>query len=634
MNNSGKSRNGKIFRGALVLLMAGLGSVYVLSGCRDLSGVESFSLECDNPGTVTLTEDPGVAEHREGLLLEHSSSAGDPDGASLSTPEYRLSITPEVHEDSALFLSYRSEIPVRAHLGYDGEKHGVFSLPSTNGTEAEVALPLSSSPLESFRISAEKEESEDAGFRLTRVRIASRIDGAVQRQGYITFSAGMEGWESLGFGGTRLSFSPELLELTRGRFSQQRVKIVYSYFPPEDDPQRRVSVEEVGPEKASTEGTAEMRKELREPPRPHSIIGVSGKSAARRSYRMYVKEGNNTVYLYSRSLGFTPQSVEISLPSFSEEKKEDDEEGMGNFSVQSVTIEQVPMYAEESPEPLPADMGTVLRYDQSDWRRSDWELFSWSVFPRMLIFDFKNYEVQARFLKRLAFFVEKDGYTGELHTNEVIGDLHGWNAHDYRAEDLAEFFNTAKEQAFPLNKEERTLAQILIENGILRRHGDGYAPGVGGFISISRESGSRLRHLLLTHEGAHGLYFASRHYRNRISEIWSPLSDSEKRFWRYFLAWRNYNVDDPYLMENEFQAYLMQQHISYTDTYFREYIFPRYVNAFPEHEEEVRRFFEEHPDHFVENTRRVSDAAKEAAGVTAGDLVRLRPAGSSGSSVH
>jgi hypothetical protein len=338
---------------------------------------------------------------------------------------------------------------------------------------------------------------------------------------------------------------------------------------------------------------------------------------------MYVKEGNNTVYLYSRSLGFTPRSVNISLP----DSPETIEGEAGSFSVRSVTIEQVPMYAEESPEPLPADMGTVLRYDQRDWRRSDWELFSWSVFPRMLIFDFKNYAIQARFLKRLAFFVEKQGFTGELHPNETIRDLHGWNAHDYRARDLAAFFDMAARQNFPLNKEERVLAQILVDNGIIRKNGDGYEPGRGGFITVSRESSSRLRHLLLTHEGAHGLFFVSPRYRERISEIWSPLSELEKNFWSRFLAWRNYNVEDQYLMENEFQAYLMQQHISYTDTYFKEYILPRYITAFPEHEEEMRRLLEEHPDHFVLNTRKVSDAARKAAGVTAGDLVRLRPAG-------
>ena len=614
---------GRQLRSALVLLITGLGLLFVFSGCRDQSAVESFSLECANPGSVALTEEPGVAAHREGLLLKRDGSGKSSENDLYSTPVYRLEKTLEAPEDSALFLSYRSDIPVRAHIGYGGREYGPVSLPSTNGAEAEAGLPLRDSSLSSFRISTqesvEEKVADEAVFELSGVRIAPRIDGAAQGRGHISFSAGMEGWQSLGYGAARLNFSPELIDDMHGRFSQRRVKIVYSYFPPAEEP----------PERTGEQGT---------PLRPHSILRLSGEptatdvhngsdgTEASRSFRMYVKRGNNTVYLYSRSLGFTPRSVEISLPAFAELEEEKSDALVGDFSVRSVTMEQVPMYAEESPEPLPADMGTVLRYDQNDWRRSDWELFSWSVFPRMLVFDFKNYAIQARFLKRLAFFVEKQGFTGELHSNEVIGELHGWNAHDYRAKDLAAFFDKAVRQNFPLNKEERILAQILVENGILRRQGEGYAAGRGGFISISRESSSRLRYLLLTHEGAHGLFFASEEYRDRISEIWRSLSDVEKRFWHRFLGWRNYNVDDRYLVENEFQAFLMQQHISHTDTYFKEYILPRYITVFPEHEEEMRRLLEKHPNHFVLSTRKVSDAARETAGVTAGDLLRLRPA--------
>ena len=53
------------------------------------------------------------------------------------------------------------------------------------------------------------------------------------------------------------------------------------------------------------------------------------------------------------------------------------------------------------------------------------------------------------------------GSWGRLVGNEEFAGLHGFNAHDYRAEDLARFFQSAREQLFTLNPEEELLEQIL-----------------------------------------------------------------------------------------------------------------------------------------------------------------------------
>ena len=81
----------------------------------------------------------------------------------------------------------------------------------------------------------------------------------------------------------------------------------------------------------------------------------------------------------------------------------------------------------------------VLLYDPEHWRQPDYELFSWTRFPGILIMDTASYAVQSRFFKRLAFYVEKRGYRGRLIPEEEFAGLHGFNAHDYRAEDLARF---------------------------------------------------------------------------------------------------------------------------------------------------------------------------------------------------
>ena len=76
-----------------------------------------------------------------------------------------------------------------------------------------------------------------------------------------------------------------------------------------------------------------------------------------------------------------------------------------------------------------ADFGRILRSPPSD---RDFDLYRWDLLPTTLIFDFKDYAIQDKYLKRLAFFVEKLGFKGRLASDEEIAGLHGWNAHDYR----------------------------------------------------------------------------------------------------------------------------------------------------------------------------------------------------------
>ncbi|MDR3192344.1 MAG: hypothetical protein LBT87_04695 [Treponema sp.] len=237
---------------------------------------------------------------------------------------------------------------------------------------------------------------------------------------------------------------------------------------------------------------------------------------------------------------------------------------------------------EERPFPLPIalDPGLILSYPRDSWRNRNYEVFNWESFPSILIFDTADYAVQDRLFKRLAFFVEKAGYRGRLAGDGEIADQHGWNAHDYRAEDLARFFELARIQDFPLLAEERELEGILLDQGIIRREGGEIRAGEGGLISISRESPDYLRSLFMVHEAYHGLFFVDEDFRDFSRSRWDSLSRTAKRFILSYFDYQHYDIKDQYLVVNEFMAHVLQQPASRAGAYFGETLAGR-IDASP-----------------------------------------------------
>jgi hypothetical protein len=221
------------------------------------------------------------------------------------------------------------------------------------------------------------------------------------------------------------------------------------------------------------------------------------------------------------------------------------------------------------PEAIPADPALILGYDPSRWRDRRYEVFRWDRFPSILIFDTADVEVQDRLFKRLAFFVEKSGYTGRLMEDRELEALRGWNAHDYRAEDLAAFFETAREGSFPLSTEERELEGILLGGGILERSLSGsFMAGRGAVISLSRESPDYLRSRFMAHEGFHGLFFIDEDFQEFCRRRWRELAPAAKRFILSYFDYQGYNTKDAYLVINEYMAYCLQQPVSQAGGYF------------------------------------------------------------------
>jgi hypothetical protein len=232
-------------------------------------------------------------------------------------------------------------------------------------------------------------------------------------------------------------------------------------------------------------------------------------------------------------------------------------------------------------DPIPADPGLILIYPEASWRDKRYEVFRWPAFPQALIFDTADYRVQERLFKRLAFFVEKRDFRGRLVPDWEMEGIHGWNAHDYRAEDLARFFETARQEDFPLLDEERELLEILLYNGIITRTSTGaIQSGVGAVLSISRESQDYLRSRFMVHEGFHGIFFLDEEFREFSRDRWEKFDEDAKRFFRSYLDSQRYDIADSYLTVNEFMSYCLQQPVSQAGRYFGVTL-PRQIDASP-----------------------------------------------------
>jgi hypothetical protein len=220
------------------------------------------------------------------------------------------------------------------------------------------------------------------------------------------------------------------------------------------------------------------------------------------------------------------------------------------------------------PAPITADPGLVLDWPREKWRNRRYEVFRWDRFPSLLIFDFADYAVQERMLRRLAFYVEKTGYRGRILSDREIAGLYGWEAYDFRAVDLARFFQTCRETNFPLLAEERELEKILLDAGIIRESDGRLQEGEGGVISVSRETTRALRVRFMAHEGFHGLFFIDEDFRNFTRQRWQNFPGGATRFIRSFFDYQRYDIADEYLLVNEFMAYLLQQPVSQAAWYF------------------------------------------------------------------
>ncbi len=274
-------------------------------------------------------------------------------------------------------------------------------------------------------------------------------------------------------------------------------------------------------------------------------------------------------------------------------------------------------------QPIKTDPGLIMNWPKRNWRNSDYELFEWDRFEGILFFDTADYEVQNEFFRRLAFFVEKQGYKGKLLTDAQLKGQHGYNAHDYRACDLARFFEHARLQNFPLNKKELLLQKILLVNGVVKTDENGsFIEGQGAVISISQESPSYLRTTFVAHEGWHGIFFVDKDFRDTVASIYYSLQSADPRaldfLFRYFQVTPslNYDTSDTYLMQNEFMAYMLQRPVSACEKYFTDMAARTHAQTFIK--EEADYILETKAESFVGASQMLEDYVSSRWNLAAG----------------
>jgi len=269
-----------------------------------------------------------------------------------------------------------------------------------------------------------------------------------------------------------------------------------------------------------------------------------------------------------------------------------------------------------------ADLGRVLLSRRAD-SASDFDFYRWDRFPDVLVFDFKDYATQDLYLKRIAFYIEKAGFRGRLASDAEIADLHGWNAHDYRPEDLAAFFQAAAAKSFPLNAEEKALRAILVQRGLIVEQGGRVVPGTGAFISISRESPSYLRTQLLVHESTHAIFFVDPEYRKFVRSLWASIGQDERWFWNLYFNWSGYDTGSEYLMANEFQAYLLQQPVGRAEEYFSKTQTEQILKKHPEYQANIDAYMQKFSKRYADRAATIEAWIKKKYGLEAGRTYSL-----------
>jgi hypothetical protein len=533
-----------------------------------------FSLSClSNSGSVfftgygvdiSLLEKPGVKAIDEGLLILINGL--------YSTPVYSLEEPWVVTDDSdSFYIEYKSYTGTTLELYLGDEIKKDVNLPGSVGV-IRYQVPLSSGDtISGFKVISAQPEKENKSFKILGAGIEKEISGlSVLDSDGISVTVISHGFQ-IEDNSTYL-FS-DLSKKAVRQFNQVRVSFSYNY--------------------------TGNRKDALE------LVLFSDNHIE--SFGLNLRNGGAEVHFYSKSLGFIPTGITV--------KNSDPE-----FIVKKIEINSFSTMLPDDYSPVTADIGTMLNYKQSAWRHSDWEIFSWNLFPDILVIDYRDYALQAASLKRLSFFVEKEGFSRKLIENDLLSGFHGWNAHDYRSKDLAAFFSKAEKDDFYLNPEEYDLLSILLSNKIIVKSERGYTSVSGGLLSYSIESSQRLRRLFITHEGYHGIYFSDLEFVTEVQAIWKSLEEPEKEFWYNFLGWKRYDINNPYLVVNEFMAYLMQQSIENVESYYKEYIIPKYLVAFPDQTDKMNEFLVNYPDHFLENAEKIAASAFRLNSISPGEL--------------
>ena len=346
----------------------------------------------------------------------------------------------------------------------------------------------------------------------------------------------------------------------------------------------------------------------------HDKVRIDVTAPDRHRIYTYRDLKSNTVTFYTSSIGFIP--ADITVQQFD----------TGLDMIESIERKEIVLDGKPSLEPLPADFKQILENDPAQWRYSDWEVYAWESFPGILIIDFQNFNIQSHMLKRLSFFVEKRGYTGKIHSFLRLSGKTDWNAHNYKAKDLAAFFTEAQRSNALLTSAETYLRELLMANGIIEKGEAGYTGGEDkGIVSVSQESASHVRSLLLTHEGYHGLFYAAPGLKELVYDLWDRLAPEAQEMWVEYLrtadVW-NYDYNNGYLLRNEMLGYMMQQ--KDFGEYFDNMMFPRLLKRSPDKAEHFQETRDAARQAFLDTALKIAISLQNNYNLSPGNLSYMR----------
>lgn len=318
------------------------------------------------------------------------------------------------------------------------------------------------------------------------------------------------------------------------------------------------------------------------------VVQSTDKSNAARRFKLRLRPGQGRIDFHEATMGFVPRRVLLSQcpPGFAPRAF-----SMAASARRSGLDESSWLDPQaKAPEPLPGDLWALLHLPVRAWRQDFMEVFSWNVVPDTIVVDFASLEVQDRFVKRMVFFVEKKGYRGTLQPNGVIEPKHGWNANDFSAQSLADFYNAAAAARFPLNPEERYLRECLVQWGLLGERQGRLAALKGGLLSIARgdKMSDQNRNLLLQHECLHGVFFARPDFRSYCEKSYAAMNPAARGFIVNYFSFYQYDPADRTLMVNETMAYLLQQGLGGLKSYVTGNMVRAYAQRYPDKEKPFR----------------------------------------------
>lgn len=200
--------------------------------------------------------------------------------------------------------------------------------------------------------------------------------------------------------------------------------------------------------------------------------------------------------------------------------------------------------------------------------------------PNIFVFDFPSLTQQGRTFNRVTQLTEQqtsEPYPRPLSNEELAKYMDALRrtqadfafGHDILVHELVVFFNKSDQAKIQLNPEEIQLRDFLVAQGLIRPWRGFYQSLRPNVVILSvpqtqeRHDGEPkisdgARFAILSHEMAHGEYYANAYYAKYCKRFWTEkLTAAQREAFKAFLTKYNYSLFSEDLLVNEMQAYLM-----------------------------------------------------------------------------